>query len=118
MANIPGLHFGRDQQGAIAYAPDPSTVKYSATITDGNATSVTVPSSFAVWVVSFRYYPNNVWVDVSGAAAAIPAGATLAATTAEMNPASLTLNAGTVISIVTAQTTADVSIVMWPVSYP
>jgi hypothetical protein len=28
------------------------------------------------------------------------------------------LNAGTNISIITAQTTADVSIVMWPVSIP
>jgi hypothetical protein len=116
--NIPPLHFGRDDQSYNAYAPAPSTVKYSATITNGSATNTTVPSSFAVWLVSFRYYPNNVWVDVSGATAATPAGATLASTTSEMNPASLTLNAGTVISMITAQTAADVSIVMWPVSYP
>ena len=112
------LSFGRDAQGYNAYAPYPSVVKYSATITDGSATSVTVPSSFALWVVSFRYYPNDVWVDVSGATAAIPVGATLASTTSELNPASLTLTAGTNISIITSQTTADVSIVMWPVSYP
>lgn len=118
MANVPPLHFGRDTQSYCAYAPDPSTVKYSATITDGTAATVTVPSTYTTWVVSFRYYPNDVWVDVSGATAAIPVGATLAATTAELNPASLTLVAGTVISIITAQTTADVSIVMWPVSYP
>lgn len=112
------LHFGRDDQGYNAYAPYPSTVKYNATITDGNATSITVPSTYALWIVSFRYYPNDVWVDVSGATAAIPVGATLAATTSELNPASLTLTAGTTISIITGLTTADVSIVMWPVVLP
>jgi len=117
MANPVMLELGRDVQGYNAYAPQPSTVKYSATITDGSATSVTVPSTYQTWVVSFRYFPNDVWVDVSGATAAIPIGATLAASTSELNPASLTLQKGTVISIISAQTTADVSIVMWPVSY-
>lgn len=115
---VQNLAFGRDAQGYNAYAPYPSTVKYAATITNGAATSVVVPSSFSLWVVSFRYFPNDVWVDVSGAAAIIPVGATLASTTSELNPASLTLKAGTNISIITAQTQADVSIVMWPVSYP
>lgn len=112
------LAFGRDAQGLNAYAPQPSTVKYSATITTGSATSITVPSTYQVWAVSFRYYPNDVWVDVSGATAIIPVGATLAATTSEMNPASLTLTAGTNISMITDLTAADVSVVMWPVSYP
>jgi hypothetical protein len=115
---INNLQYGRDSQGLSAYAPYPSTVKYSATITDGTATSVTVPSSYQLWVVSFRYFPNDVWVDVSGATATLPVGNTLAASTSELNPSSLTLTAATNISIITAQTAADVSIVMWPVSYP
>ena len=116
MATIP-LQFGRDQQGYNAYAPYPSTVKYSATITNGNATSVTVPSTFPLWIVSFRYYPNDVWVSVT-TTAAIPVGATLAASSSELNPSSLTLASGTTISVITAQTTADVSIVMWPAVLP
>ncbi len=88
------------------------------TLTNADPTSITVPSTYAQWVVSFRYFPNDVWIDVSGATAAIPVGNTLAATTSELNPASLTLNAGATISAITAQTTADLSIVMWPVSYP
>jgi len=112
------LSFGRDVQGYNAYAPQPSTNKWSATITTGSATSITVPSNFQTWVVSFRYYPNDVWVDVTGATAAIPVGATLASSTAELNPASLTLQAGTNISMITGLTSADVSVVMWPVSYP
>lgn len=109
------LQFGRDIQGYNSYAPSPSTNMWNATLTNGNDTSITVPSNYPVWIVSFRYYPNDVWVDVSGATAAIPVGNTLAAATSELNPSSLTLNAGTNISVITAQTTADISIVMWPV---
>jgi hypothetical protein len=109
------LQFGRDIQGYNSYAPFPSVNKWNATLTNGNATSITVPSNYPVWIVSFRYYPNDIWVDVSGATAAIPAGNTLASTTSELNPSSLTLNAGANISVITAQTTADISIVMWPV---
>lgn len=112
------LSFGRDIQGYNAFAPDPATVKYQATITNGSATNVTVPNTHASWIVSFRYYPNDVWVDVTGATAAVPVGATLTATTSELNPASLRLNSGTTISMITAQTSCDVSVVMWPVSYP
>ena len=108
------LSFGRDIQGHNAYATKPSTVKWSATITVGTATSITVPSNWNTWVVSFRYYPNDVWVDVSGADAIVPVGATLAVTTSELNPASLTLSAGTKISVITGLTSADVSVVMWP----
>jgi hypothetical protein len=118
MAGATELQFGRDVQGYNSYAPYPSITKYSATITNGNATSVTVPSNFPIWIVSFRYYPNDVWVDVSGATAIIPVGATLASTTSELNPSSLTVLAGANISLITSQTTADVSVVMWPVSYP
>lgn len=118
MANDTYLNFGRDVQGFNAYAPSPSTTKWSVTLVNGDATSITVPSSYQTWIVSFRYYPNNVWVDVSGATAAIPVGDTLASTTSEMNPASLTLQKGDVISMITDLATADVSVVMWPVSYP
>jgi hypothetical protein len=112
------LQFGRDLQGYNSYAPQPSNNKWSATITNGNATSVTVPKTAAVWTVSFRYYPNDVWVDVTGTTAAVPVGSTLASTTAELNPASMTLLAGATISMITGLVAADVSVVMWPVSYP
>lgn len=116
MSVIP-LTFGRDSQGINAYAASPSLMKYSATLNAGAATSVVVPSSAAYWIVSFRYYPNDVWVNVLGTVATVPAGSTLALTKSELNPASLTLAAGTVISMITALDTADVSVVMWPKSY-
>lgn len=108
------LQFGRDTQGYNAFAPYPSSYKWKATLTANNATSIVIPFSFPLWIVSFRYFPNDVWVDVSGATAAVPVGGTLTATTAELNPASLTLEAGKTISVITSQATADISIVMWP----
>jgi len=107
------LQFGRDVQGMNAYAPNPSTDKWSATLTDGTTTSITVPNNYPIWIVTFRYFPADVWVDVSGANAALPGANTLASTTAELNPSALTLTAGTKISMITGQATADVSIVMW-----
>jgi len=113
------LQFGRDVQGYNAYAPLDSSVKYSATITNGSATSITVPSSFQVWIVAFSIQPGtNVWVDFSGATAAIPVGATLAVTTSSLNPGQRTVFSAGNISIITDNATADVGIELWPVSYP
>lgn len=112
------LIFGRDVQGMNAYAPQPSTLKFSASIVANVATSFIVPSTYKVWVASFRYAPNDVYVDVSGSDAATPLGSTFAETTSELNPASLTLLSGTKVSVISSQTTTDVSVVLWPVSYP
>lgn len=112
------LEFNRDVQGYNAYSPIPSTNAWSATITMGAATSITVPSSAKVWVASFSFSPGaDVWVDFSGATAAVPAGATLAATTSVLNPGQRTVFAGDNISVITDSTTADVSIELYAVSY-
>lgn len=113
------LQFGRDAQGYNAYAPQDSSIKYSATITNGTATSITVPSSHTTWIAAFSIQPGaNVWVDFSGATAAIPVGATLATTTSSLNPGQRTVYAKGTISIITDNTEADVGIELWPVSYP
>jgi hypothetical protein len=110
------LNFGRDVQGYNAYAPKDSTNKYSATITDGTAASITVPSNYEVWIVAFSFEPGaNVWVDFT-TTAAIPAGATFATTTASLNPGQRTVLAGTVISLITDNTVADVGIELWGIT--
>ena len=112
------LNFGRDLQGYNAYAPQDSSIKYSATITNGSATNITIPKSFSTWVAAFSYQPGtNVWVDFSGATAAIPAGATLVSTTSSLNPGQRTVFSGGTISIITDDTAADVGIELWPISY-
>jgi hypothetical protein len=116
---ITPLSFGRDEQGYNAYAPQDSSLKYSATITNGSATSITIPKSYQIWIVAFSIQPGgNVWVDFSGATAAIPAGATLASTTASLNPGQRTVFSGGTISIITDNASVDVGIELWPVSYP
>lgn len=117
MTNL--LNFGRDVQGYNAYAPQDASIKYSATLTNGNATSITVPNSYEVWIAAFSSQPGgDLWVDFSGATAAIPVGATLAATTSSLNPGQRTVFAGGTISVITDNTTLDVGIELWPVSYP
>src|ERR1017187_1839468 len=81
------LEFGTDIGGRNAYAPQPCTNLYSATLVNGAASSITLPKSSLGWIVSFSYQPGtDVWVDFTGTTAAIPVGGTFAATTSELNP--------------------------------
>lgn len=108
------LIFGRDINSFNAYAPRPSDIKYSVTLALNTATSITLPETAKVYCVSFRYQPGAaVWVDTTGATASDPAGSTLASTTSELNPATLTLPAGATISIISSTATSQVSIVAW-----
>lgn len=111
------LDFGNDQRGYNAYAPATAGDKWSATITNGSETHITIPSNYAVWIAVFSYQPGaNVWVDLTGATAIVPVGATLAATTSELNPASRTVYAAGKISIITDNTSADVGVALYAVS--
>lgn len=111
------LQFGRDVQGYNAYAPSPSNIKYSATLSSNTAQSITVPSTNQNWIVAFSYQPgSNVWVDFSGGTAAAPVGSTFASTTSELLPGARTVQAGTTISLLTDNTSAEVSISLYAVS--
>lgn len=111
------LKFGRDANGFNAFAPRPSDIKYSVTLTVGDATSITLPGTDEIYCASFRYQPgSSVFVDTTGATAEVPAGNTLTVTTSELNPASLTLTAGTEVSMITDYDTAQVSLVLWRIA--
>lgn len=117
MTNV--LEFGRDIQGYNAYAPQDASYKWSATLTAGSATSITIPKNYPLWVVAFSPQPGaNVWVDVSGATAIVPVGATLASTTSSLNPGQRTVLSGANISVITDTTTADLGIEAWPIGLP
>lgn len=111
------LSFGRDNQGYNAYAPPTSTDKWSATITNGSETHITVPSNFTNWIAVFSYQPgSNVWVDLTGGTAIVPVGATLASTTSELNPGARTVKAGGLISIITDNTSVDVGVSLYAIT--
>lgn len=108
------LKFGKDAKGFNTFGANPSVNLWSAVLTDGDVTSITVPETEPFWTVNFRYQGGTVvWVSTTGGAAEEPIGNTLTATNSEMNPATLNLPAGATISMVTGNTTAAVGVVMW-----
>lgn len=111
------LIFGRDIQGLNAYAPPFSTNIFTATLAAAGASSVTVPSSSALWVMYVRVQPNG-WVWCSRTTtAAVPAGATFAASQSELIDGTIefkrTVYAGDVIRFITANTTCDIEVAFY-----
>jgi hypothetical protein len=110
------LNFGRDVQGMNAYAPQTSSNKYSATLASGTASTIIAPLSSANWIVAFSFQPGTtVWVDLTGATAAVPSGGTLSSTTAELLPGQRLITGGSSISMITANTSADVGVLLYAV---
>lgn len=111
------LKFGRDANSFNAYAPKPADIMYSVSLAKNTEVSVVLPGTDEVYCVSFRYLPGSaIWVDTTGAAASAPAGGTFAATTSELNPASLTLPAGTNISMITDYDVSEIGVVAWRIA--
>lgn len=110
------LNFGRDVQGYNAFAPVISDVMFSATIVSGTHQEFTVPSSSENWIAVFSYQPGaDIWVSVNNTAA-IPAGATFAATTSFLLPAQLKVKAGDSISCFNNNTSSqDMGVALYAV---
>ncbi len=110
------LILGKDATGQCAFAPKPSVNIESAYLADGTASSFTVPSTADNWNVSFQKEDGTtIFVDFTGATAALPVSGSLSSTTAECNPGSRTVTKGTIISVITPNTNAYISCVMWQV---
>lgn len=116
------LNLGRDVQGYPTKGAEFSKDMFSATLAAGSAKSVTVPASHQKWLMRVKVQPNE-WCWVSKiTTAAVPAGSSIATTTSAMAVGTL-LNewvvlANDVISFITASTTCDVGIELFPISYP
>lgn len=109
------LNFGRDVQGYNAFAPRFADDKYQVTLSGGAAQSITVPSNYKNWIISFSYQPGtNVWV-AANTTATLPTGA-VGATHSEQNPGQRMVQAGDTISFITNNTTADFGILLYAIS--
>lgn len=104
----------RDINGYNGFGLPVSPDKYSATITAvGGEQTLTVAGEFSEWLVIFSFEPGTtVWVALN-ATAAVPAGATFAATTSEMNPTARKVKVGDVLHFITADTNADVGVILY-----
>jgi len=113
MAQATKLNFGRDVQGLNAYAPAFATNHFSASLVNGAEETFTVPEDCDKWIVSFSFQPGTVnWVALN-ATAAVPAGATFAATDSELNPGARWVTGGDVIHVITSTASSEVGVSLY-----
>lgn len=115
----------RDVTGAVAFGLPFTTQNYSATLAVTTDTTLVVPSTPALgninlngtaatnWMAIFTFEPGSaVWV-ANNATAAIPAGASFAATNSQLNPAVRYVKGGDVLHFYTAGTGIEVSVLFY-----
>lgn len=116
----------RDINGYNGFGLAFTDTAYSATLAATTDTSFTVPSSMGMggngffssseWLAIFEYTPGSeVWVAVN-TTAAVPAGASFAATASEMNPAARLVKGGDVLHFKTASANNSVSVLLYSLS--
>lgn len=107
------LGLNRDAQGIPIYGPEFATNHFSAALVNGAEETFTIPESSLEWIISFSYQPGStVWVS-KNATATIPAGASFAATSSELNPGARRVAGGDVIHCITSNAVADVGISLY-----
>lgn len=113
----------RDINGFNGFGLVPSDTNYSVTLTVSTDTTLTVPSSVAIGKqgpsvssaapISLAVITSDpgttIWVAMN-TTAAVPAGATLAATSSMMNPGAIEVKGGDVIHIISSGTGVNVSV--------
>ena len=116
----------RDINGFNGFGLVFTDTAYSATLPASTDTTLTVPSAIGIGkqgfatvaqtLAIFSYEPGtSVWVAIN-TTAAVPAGATFATTSSELNPAARLLNGGDILHFITAGTDIDVSVSFYSVS--
>ena len=116
------LSFGRDAQGYNAYAPQFPTDIWTATLAANTAKNFTVPSTHDVFIMYVRLQPTGyVWISRT-TTAAVPSSSSLAASASEIIPGTIEYKRlvykADVISFITPNTTCDISVSLYEVSYP
>jgi hypothetical protein len=107
------LNLGKDVKGFNTFGLPFCEDKYSVTLPASSAISLTVPAASAKYLAVFSYEAgSNVWV-ANNATAAVPAGATFAATTSERNPIAREVKGGDVLSVITSDTGVEMGVTFY-----
>lgn len=97
------LSLTKDINGYNAFGIIPSYDVYAGGLAATVEQHFTVPSNYEYWLAIFTFTPGaNIWVDFAGTAT-VPS-TTLAAVSTVLNPAGRQVKAGSVISLITADT--------------
>ncbi len=123
MAAPTPFNMTRDINGYNGFGLPFSVSKFSATLATTTDTTLVVPTSAAMgaptaslnnkFIAIFSYEPGaRVWV-ANNTTAAVPAGATFAAVSSELNPSARMVQAGDTLHFITPDTTADVGVVFY-----
>lgn len=118
------LQFARDVQGyAGEDGPQFPVDIFSVTLAQSTAKSFTVPSNNAVWVMYVRIEPAGwCWCSRTGTAAVPSGSGSFATSISELIVGTIeykrTVYAGDVISFLTPNTTCDIGVSLYQVSYP
>lgn len=117
------LIFGRDVQGINANAPQFPTVIFTATLAANTHKTITVPSDATTYIMYVTVQPAGyLWISRTNTAA-IPASSSFAAATSEMVESQAEqykrlVYAADSIDFLTPNTTCDVSVSFYAVTYP
>lgn len=120
------FNMSRDINGFNGFGLTFTDTAYSATLATTTDTTLTVPSAISIGqqgyattaqtLAVFSYDPGtSVWV-AANATASVPAGASFAATSSELNPAARLLTGGDILHFYTAGTGVNVSVTFYSVS--
>lgn len=104
-----GLPFADDKYSATLVADTDATLAVPGTAAMGAATATTYNKFIAI----FSYQPGaQVWVTINETAA-VPAGATFAATSSELNPSARYVKSTDVLHFITSDTGASVGVTFY-----
>lgn len=113
----------RDINGQNGFGLEFTNTAYSATLAAATPTALTIPGTGSLggcniqtkrlFLAIFSYTNgNDVWV-ANNATAAVPAGASFAATASELLPAARLVKEGDVLSFITAAANVNVSVLLY-----
>ena len=94
----------RDVAGYNGFGVIPTYDIQGCSLTDNAAQTFTVPDNYSNWIAIFSYTPGaNIFVDFTGATAAVPSG-TVSTITSVLNPSARAVNGGDTFSVITPDT--------------